>query len=83
MAVRYIPVQTAYSPDARILTVFSNAKTMYCLRYGNQGEDLKEQWYQTDIPGVRNILVFNAAPSKHIISSSRLHQLFSVLPATP
>ncbi|KAK7695381.1 hypothetical protein QCA50_000016 [Cerrena zonata] len=71
MAVRYIPVQTAYSPDARILTVFSNAKTMYCLRYGNQGEDLKEQWYQTDIPGfAASSAVFSPAGDALVVAMS-------------
>lgn len=57
ITVRYIPVQTTYSPDGRILIVFSSAKTMYCLRFGKQGEDSKEQWHQTDTPGVRDIII--------------------------
>ena len=57
ISVRYIPVQTVYSPDGRILIVFSSAKVMYCLRFGKQNEDSKPQWYQAEtLEGVRNII---------------------------
>ena len=57
ISVRYIPVQTVYSPDGRILIVFSSAKVMYCLRFGKQTEDSKPQWYQAEtLEGVRNII---------------------------